>query len=74
MTERKEIASSIRLLMYAQEKPRADLATLLGVSKARASSLARGSADLTVEQLFKVADWLGSTPSLLRAGYEVTPK
>lgn len=67
------IAQSMDVLMHQQHRTQAELALQLGTSRNRASRIMRGTADMTIDELFTVAKWLGTTTEQLERGYEVTP-
>ena len=68
-----KIARSVDQAMKHQGKNNKDLAELLEVSEPRASLLRNGKADMRIEQLYKVAEWLGFTTDELALGLRLVP-
>jgi transcriptional regulator with XRE-family HTH domain len=70
---KQRVAESVYLLMRSQHKSNRELAEVVGCGETQASRIVRGRAALNIESLFKVADWLGTTPDQLGRGFELTP-
>lgn len=55
------VAESIRARMAAQQKSNRELSHLIGTSEWTASQKRRGLTPFTMDELFTVARWLGTT-------------
>lgn len=73
MTTTQTAAQSMKLLMSDQGKSQKELAQLIGTSANRASAIINGKAVVQIDELYRIARWLGVTVDQLCRGFEVTP-
>lgn len=63
ITTTARMAGEIRAEMARQRRKQADLADALGISKAGVSQRLNGHQDLTVDEVVRIATWLGCDPA-----------
>lgn len=68
-----KVARSVDQAMSYQGKSNKELAQILEVSESRASLLRNGKADMRIDQLYTVAEWLGFTTDELARGLILVP-
>lgn len=68
-----KVARSVDQAMSYQGKSNKELAQILEVSESRASLLRNGKADMRIDQLYAVSEWLGFTTDELARGLILVP-
>ncbi len=68
-----KVARSVDQAMSYQGKSNKELAKILEVSESRASLLRNGKADMRIDQLYAVSEWLGFTTDELARGLVLVP-